>query len=153
MDFREFFYLDPFGKISRALFAVFAAVDLLFFIGKDENVGKTLLDRGDAAGILALDDVPDLSGEHQFLFVHDLAVLDDIDGDVVVEKGEDVQIQRIDITFYLENVFFAHLVAAGIFDDSHGAVELVELQVMIDGKALAGSDVIQHEALFNFTNI
>lgn len=116
-------------------------------------MGKTLLDRGDAAGILAFDDVPDLFGEHQFLLVHDLAVFDDVDGDVVVEKGEDVQIQHIDITFYLENVLFAHLVAAGIFDDCHGAVELVELQVMIDGKALAGSDMIQHETLFNFTNI
>lgn len=88
-------------------------------------MGKSLLDRGDAAGIAAFDDVFDLSGEDQVFFGHDFTVFDHIDCDVVVQKGQNIQIEHIDITFYFQNIFFSHFIAAGIFDDGHGAVQLV----------------------------
>lgn len=104
------------------LFAVFAAVDLFFLIGEDKYVGQSLLNGSDASGVAAFDDVFDLFGKYQFLLLYDLTVFDDVDGDVVVDEGQDIQIQHIDVTFYFQNVFFAHFSAAGVFDDSNGAV-------------------------------
>ena len=76
-------------------------------------MGQFLLNGGDAAGIAAFDDIFDLSGQDQFLFFYNFAVFDDIDGNVVVNVGQNVQIQHVDVAFYLENVLFPHLVAAG----------------------------------------
>ena len=104
------------------LFAVFAAVDLFFLIGEDEYVGQSLLNGSDASGVAAFDDVFDLFGKYQYLLLYDLTIFDDIDGDVVVDECQYIQIQHIDVTFYFQNVFFAHFSAAGVFDDSNGAV-------------------------------
>ena len=85
-------------------------------------MGQSLLDGSDASGVAAFDDVFDLFGKYQFLFLHNLAVFDDIDGDVVVDECQYIQIQHIDVTFYFQNILFAHFSAAGVFDDSNGAV-------------------------------
>ena len=123
-------------------FAVFAAVYFFFFIGKEENVGQALLNGSDAAGVFALDDVFDFLGENQFFFVYDFSVFNDVDGNVVVDKGKDVQIQHIDVAFYFQDVFFAHFVAAGVFDNGNGTVQLVQLQMMVKGKALSGFNMV-----------
>ena len=85
-------------------------------------MGQSLLDGSDASGVAAFDDVFDLFGKYQFLLLYDLTVFDDVDGDVVVDECQDIQIQHIDVTFYFQNVFFAHFSAAGVFDDGNGAV-------------------------------
>ena len=85
-------------------------------------MGKSLLDGSDASGVAAFDDIFDLFGKYQFLLLYDLPVFDDVDGDVVVDECQDIQIQHIDVTFYFQNVFFAHFSAAGVFDDSNSAV-------------------------------
>ena len=85
-------------------------------------MGQSLLDGSDASGVAAFDDVLDLFGKYQFLLLYDLTVFDDVDGDVVVDEGQDIQIQHIDITFYFQNVLFTHFAASGVFDDSNGAV-------------------------------
>ena len=87
--------------LSVLFFTVFAAVDFLFLIRKDEDMGKLLLDGGDASGILTPDHVFDLLRKHQFLLGDDLTVLDHVDGNVVVDKGQHVQVKHIDVTFYL----------------------------------------------------
>ena len=104
------------------LFAVLAAVDLIFLIRKHEDVIQFLLDGSDASGVAAFDDIFDLFGKYQFLLFYDLTVFDDVDGDVVIDECQDIQIQHVDVTFYFQNVFFAHFSAAGVFDDSNGAV-------------------------------
>ena len=53
--------------LSVLFFTVFAAVDFLFLIRKDEDMGKLLLDGGDASGILTPDHVFDLLRKHQLL--------------------------------------------------------------------------------------
>ena len=85
-------------------------------------MGQSLLDGSDASGVAAFDDVLDLFGKYQFFLLYDLTVFDDVDGDVVVDECQYIQIQHIDITFYFQNVLFAHFSAAGVFDDSNGAV-------------------------------
>lgn len=141
------------GGFAGFLFTVLAAVDLLFLVGKYEDMGKLLLYGSDAAGIPALDDVLDLAGQDQFFFVHDLAVLDHIDRDIVVDEGQHIQIQGVDVTLYFQDIFLAHLIAAGVLDDRHGTVQLVQLQMMIDGEAFAGLDMVQHEAFLDFSYI
>ena len=85
-------------------------------------MGQSLLDGSDASGVAAFDDVLDLFGKYQFFLLYDLTVFDDVDGDVVVDECQYIQIQHIDITFYFQNVLLAHFSAAGVFDDSNGAV-------------------------------
>ena len=86
---------------SALFFTVLAAVDLLFLIRKDENMGKLLFDGRDASGIFALDHVFDLLRKHQLLLGDDLTVLDHVDGNVVIDKGQYVQVEHVDVTFYL----------------------------------------------------
>ena len=71
-------------------------------------------------------------GSFRILFLNDLIVFDDIDGDVVIDETEDVQVNVLDRAFYLDDVLYAHFVALGILDDGNGAVKFVESQVMID---------------------
>ena len=141
------------GGFAGFLFTVLTAVDLLFLVGEYEDMGKLLLYGSYTAGIPALDDVLDLAGQDQFLFVHDLAVLDHIDRDIVVDEGQHIQIQGVDVTLYFQDIFLAHLIAAGVLDDRHGTVQLVQLQMMIDGEAFAGLDMVQHEAFLDFSYI
>ena len=70
------------------LLAVFTAVDFVFFIGENEDVGEFLFDGGDTSRILALDNVFDLFWEGQFFFIDQFSVFDDIDRDIVVNKSE-----------------------------------------------------------------
>ena len=83
---------------------------------------QLLLNGSDASGVAAFDDVFDLFGKYQLLLLYDLTVYDDVDGDVVVDECQYIQIQHIDVTFYFQNILFAHFSAAGVFDDSNGAV-------------------------------
>ena len=71
-------------------------------------------------------------GSFRILFLNDLLVFDDVDGDVVIDETEDVQVKVFDRAFYFDDVLDAHLVALCIFDDGNGAVKFVEFQVMID---------------------
>ena len=69
-------------------------------------MGQSLLDGSDASGVAAFDDVLDLFGKYQFFLLYDLTVFDDVDGDVVVDECQYIQIQHIDITFYFQRDFF-----------------------------------------------
>ena len=135
------------------LFAVFAAVDLFILICEDEDVIQTLFDGSDAAGIFAMNDIFDFFWKRQRFLGDNLAVFDDVYGDIVVDDGQYVKVKSIDVAFHLQNVLFAHLVASGIFDDGDRTVQLVQLQMMVDGHAFSGFDMIEHEALFNFSYI
>ena len=85
-------FLPFIGGLACFFFAVFAAVDFFFFVCQYEDVGEFLFDGSDTAGVLAFNDIVDFPGEYQFLFIYDFAVLDHIDGDVMVDEGQDVQI-------------------------------------------------------------
>ena len=78
------------GKRSFAGFgglclAVDAAIALLGPVRQTELVAQFLLSRGDAAGVLAVDDVHHPLRQTQVLALGQLAVLDDVDGDAGVD--------------------------------------------------------------------
>ena len=66
----------------------------------------------------------------------------------MVDKAENIKVYIVYRAFYLYDVLTAHLAATGVFDDGYTAVELVEVQVLIYIHALAGLDVVEHEAFF-----
>ena len=123
-------------------FTILAAVDLLFLIGQEEDLVEFLLDGSNAARIPAGDDILDLLWKMQLLFLIDLVVLDDVDCDIVIDEAEDVEIQRFDWAFHLQDILLAHLAALRIFDDGNRAVKLVELQIVVDLQAHAGFDMV-----------
>lgn len=69
------------------LFAVFAAVDLVLLVCQGEDMLQPLLDRSDTSWVPAVDDISDLSREMKVFLLYDLRILDDIDGDIVVNKA------------------------------------------------------------------
>ena len=135
------------------LFAVFAAVDLLFLISEDKDVRKLLLDGCDTAGIFAFQHIFDLFWERQRKLLHDLTVFDNVDSDVVIDKTYDVKVEGVDVALHFQDVFLAHFLASGVFDDRHSTVKLVKPQVLVDAHALAGFDMVKDEAFFDFSYI
>ena len=123
-------------------FAVFTAVNFFFFIGQEDDLVKLLLDGSDTARIPAGDDILDLLWKMQLLFLIDLVVLDDVDCDIVIDEAEDVEIQRFDRAFHLQDILLAHFAALCILDNRNCAVKLVELQVVVDLQAHTGFDMV-----------
>ena len=52
----------------------------------------------------------------------DLVVADDVDGDVVVNVAEDVEVDGVQRSLDLDDIFSSHLVALCVLDDCDGAV-------------------------------
>ena len=114
---------------------------------------QSLLDRSDAAGIFAFDHVGDLLGKFKLFLGYDLFVFDDIDGDIVVDESQDIKIEILDGAFYLDDILDAHLIAAGVLDDGHGTVQLVQLQIVINGHCLAGFDMVEDISLAKSSDV
>ena len=131
--------LQPFAVF---FFTIFAAVNLFLFIGEDKNMGQLLLDGSDATRVLAFDNITDFLWEGKFLFVHDFPVFYDIDGDIVVDKCQNVQIKGINVAFHFQNVLFPLFVAPCIFNNGNRAIQFVRLQLMLEGKAFARFDMV-----------
>ena len=149
--FRVVFLFVPVSSVF--LFAVFAAIDLFFGIRQDENLIELLFYGSDTAGILAFDDVYDLFWWFQLSFFDDLFIFDDVDRDVMIDESYNVQIECIDGAFHLDDVFFAHLVAFGVFDDRDLVVCLVELQIVIDRHGFSGFDMVEDVSFVKSTYI
>ena len=105
-----------------------------------------LFNRRNAAGIFAVDDINQLFGHGQYFLFPDLSVLDDVYRDGMVDKAQNIQIQFFNRAFYLNDVFSSHFFTAGVFDDSHTAVHLVQLQIFVDIHGFSGLDVVQYHA-------
>lgn len=133
------------------LFAVFASVDLFFFVREDKYMIQTLFDGCDTSRIFAADDIADLLWQCELLLGDNLTVFDDIDCDIVIDESKDVKIHKIDRTLDLHDIFFAHFAALGIFNDGYTAVQFVKVEILVNLHALAGLDVIQHESLGDTT--
>lgn len=134
-------------------FTVFTAVYLILLISEDKYLVKPLLNGCDASRVPALDHVPYLFGKSERFFGDDLAVLDDVHSDIVVDEAEDIQVHKIYGTFDLHDIFLPHFTAFCIFYDSDTAVQFVKVKILIDFHALACLDVIQHKAFGNASYI
>ena len=67
----------------------------------------------------------------------------------MVDEAQHIQIDIVDGALDLHDILDSHLGAAGVLDDRHGAVQLVQVQIFVNLHALSGLDMIQHEALGN----
>ena len=133
--------------------AVFAPVDLLSGIGQHKDVIQLLLDGSDAAGVAASGHILDFLWQGQPFFLYDAVVLYDIDGDVVIDEAQSVQIDGVDGTLDLDDILLAHLVAPGVLDDGHAAVEFIQIQILIDLHTSACFNMIQHKAFTEASEI
>ena len=70
-----------------------AAVGARALFGQREDLRQLLLNGGDAAGILAADDVGDALGQLELALFGALAVLDDVDGDAGVDIADDIPVK------------------------------------------------------------
>lgn len=126
---------------------------MLFFVCQYKNVVKLLLYLRDAAGVFALDDVGDGVWEAERLFLDYLAVLDYVYRDVVVDKAENVKIDKVKSAVDFYYVLFAHFVAAGVFYYGNAAVKLSEPEIIIDIHTFSGFDMVDDEAVFKFSYV
>ena len=128
------------------------AVDPVLPIRKLKLMWKLLLDGSNAARILALDNIRYGIRQGKLMLLHDLCILDNIDGNAVIQNPQHIQI-NVKITFNLNDVLFAHFIAFGILDDRHRAVQLLQIQIFIDLHGTAGLDVIDHDSLIQSSDI
>ena len=146
-DGEDFYYaliwILPFPPVL--FFTILAPVNFLFRISEEEHMVQSLLDGGNAAGIFAADDICEFLRQLQILLFHDFRIFDDIYRDVMVDKAQNVQIQGVDGALDLDDILFPEFVAAGIFDDSHAAVHLIQLQIFVNGHAFSCLDMIQND--------
>jgi hypothetical protein len=124
-------------------FAVFAAIDFFFFICQNKDLIQTLLNRRNAPRILTGNDIYNLFRKVQGSFLDDFTVFYNVNGYVVVNKPEYIQIQVINGAGDLDNILSAHFIGTGIFYDGDGAIQLSELKIMIDGHSISRFDMIQ----------
>ena len=87
----------------------------------------------------------DFFGKRKFCFIDDLVILDDIDSDLMVDKTQGIQINLVNGAFDLDDVFFSHLITAGVLDDGDAAVKFIQIQILIDLHTSAGLDMVQYK--------
>ena len=91
---------------------VLAAVCLCLLIREIEDMRKLLLDRGDAARVLAVDHIGDLFRKLECFFSTILSILDDVDSDTCGRCSlAHPSIYQIQAAVDLDDVLAAHLVA------------------------------------------
>jgi len=132
--------------------AVDAAVLALFGVGETEDVRDFLLGRRDAARVFAAQDVRERFGQLNVLFLDTHTVTDDVDRDVRAHIAQHVQV-KVDRGVDLDDVLFAHLGGVGVFDDGNLAVEIAQVQHVVDAHGLAGRDVVDDNTVLDGINV
>ena len=128
--------------------AVDAAVNAGIGIGEGKDMGQLLLGGGDATGVLAEENIRQLGGQHGAALLDQLAVSDDVDGDIGIDIAEDVHIQ-LDVGVDLDDVLLAHLAAVAVLDDGNRAIQLVQMEQVVDLHAATGGDVVNDYTVFD----
>jgi hypothetical protein len=83
---------------------------------------------------------------------HPLAVPDDVDGDFVVDIAQHVHVHfQGGVNF--DDVLFPHPAGADVFDNGHGAVQPVQVEVLVNVHALSGLDVVQDHAVLDAVDV
>ena len=142
----------PFYHLICFRLAVHAAVDLMLLIGELEDVVDLLLAGGDAAGILALEDVDELIGKEELALFDELTVLDDVHGRAGIDVADNVEVDG-DLRVDLDYVLPALLLARGVFDYCDGAVEVAETEKVVKLHGVARGDVVDNDAVMYGINI
>ena len=108
---------------------------------------EVVFHRGDAARVLAADDVLHGVGDLQFHFLDCLAVLDYVDRCVRVDEPEEVVVDVDDVVDF-DDVFLAHLLAVGVADERDIIIGRVKVQIVEHLDAVSGGDVVDYNSFF-----
>ena len=108
------------------LFAVLAAVNRILLVGQYEDRRQTLLNRGDATRIVAMNNILNFDRKCKLTLLNDVSILDDINRDVMIDEAQDIEIDGTNGTFDLQDIFSAHLVGLNVHDDSNRVVLVIE---------------------------
>ena len=92
------------------LITISAAIYLMILIIEIEDMRKLLLDRGDAARVFAVDHIADLVRQMKRFLIYNRGILNNIYGDVMINKTENVQIHKVDRAFNLHDIFLSHFI-------------------------------------------
>ena len=136
------------AELAVLLITISAAIYLMILIIEIEDMRKLLLDRGNAARVLAVDDICDFFRHLDIFFLYDFSILDDVDRDTVIDVAEHINIYQIKAAVDLDDVLASHLAAARIFDNSHLAVQLVQPQFKVNIHTASCLDVVQNKTFF-----
>ena len=108
------------------LFAVLAAVNRILLVGQHEDRRQTLLNRGNATRIAAMNNILNFDRKCKLTLLNDVSILDDINRDVMIDEAQDIEIDGTNGTFDLQDIFSAHLVGLNVHDDSNRVVLVIE---------------------------
>ena len=134
------------------LFAVDAAVYAVFLVRQTEDVRQFLFDTGDAARVFTFDDVRYFVRKRNGSLLNDDIVLDDVNRYVRVpdRKGVDVDGQR---TFDFDDVLASHFLAGRVLDDGNLAIQIAEIQILINLHGFACGDMVDYDSLVESSDI
>ena len=114
---------------------------------------ELLLDRCDAAGVLAANYICKSLRMMESFLLHNLAVLDDIDSDLIVDETNYIEIDLIQTAFDLNDIFLPHQLAGSILDDSYLIIDIAEMEISVKIHGLSGRDMIENNTVFNSADI
>ena len=109
---------------------------------------KLLLDRRNAARILAVNHIGNLFRQPKNTLFDNLAVADNVDRNTVVNVTEDIEVDALEhIPLHVDDVLSSHFLGVRILDNRNLGIQLVETELIVNIEALARLDVIQDNAL------
>ena len=112
------------------------------------------LNRGNAAGVRALNDIDQALGLLGAALFHHVAVLDKGNADLRVHITQNVKANAAHIALNFDNVLLAAFLAADILQQGHaGFVQLFQLHQMVQGQAGACGDMVNDHAVLNLINL
>ena len=129
--------------------AELAAVFLGRRVGEVELMGIYTFDGSDAAWVLEGQDAGDFSWKFYFLLLDNLAAIDDGDGQIGIDKTQNIQVQVDDIVDF-DDIFAAQLVGLHIEDQCSLIVNLVKFQFFEDLITKTLGDVVDDDT-FSYT--
>ena len=105
---------------------------------------ELLLDRCDAAGVLAANYICKSLRMMESFLLNDFAVLDDVDCDLIIDETDHIEIDLIQTAFDLNDIFLPHQLAGSILDDSYLIVDIAEMEISVQIHGLSGRDMIEN---------
>lgn len=106
---------------------------------------------GDASGIVAFEKASDFFGHYGTIFSDDVGILDDIDGDVLVNQTKHVQVDFEDIG-KLDDVLLSELSTFNIHQENHWIHNVFSEESVEDFDAVSSADVVDDDSVFNTFN-
>ena len=106
---------------------------------------------GDASGIVAFEKAGDFLGHYGTIFSNDVGILDDIDGDVLVNQTEHIQVDFEDIG-KLDDVLLSEFATFNIHQENHWIHNVFGEEPVEDFDAVPRADMVDDDSIFNSFN-